>query len=308
MLERQIAESLLLPEPYILRIAATASYMYKQYEIPKRNGGRRRIEHPSGELKAIQRWLSHNIISRFPVDPNAFAYVEGRGIRENARQHLNSKYMLKMDFRNFFPSIRSSDVEYFLRVNSGCLDSGWSEEDCLLFSSLVCRNGRLTIGAPSSPSLSNVMCFRLDQDLGALAAGMNLRYSRYADDICFSTEGEERLPDCLEQAVNETIRGLVCPKKLTLNKKKTRYTSGASRQSVTGLIITCDEAISVGRKKKRHLKSMVFRWHDLDGKERSYLSGYLSFLRHIEPDFVAALNIKYPDNMKCIAEFNKEDS
>lgn len=289
MLVKAISQSLLLPETFIFRISKTASQLYKQFEIPKKGTGTRTIHHPSRELKSLQRWLACNVVSEMPVHERALAYTIGQGIRENARMHSDSKYMLKMDFKNFFPSITSDDVRLYLQNNTLLAWPDWGAEDTELFCNIVCRNGCLTIGAPTSPSLSNAICVTLDRELDALARGNKLRYSRYADDMCFSSPDAKRIPEHIESEVLAIVNALRCPKGLRINPSKTRHTSSAGRQTLTGLVITSQKDISVGHKRKRHIKSMVHSWDSLEVGDQKYLVGYLSFLRHIEPGFVAML-------------------
>jgi RNA-directed DNA polymerase len=85
--------------------ATTASKRYKSYEIAKRTGGTRLIEHPSREIKAIQRWLNQALISKFPVHVCATAYKKDHSIRLNALRHLGSNFTLRLDFKDFFPFI-----------------------------------------------------------------------------------------------------------------------------------------------------------------------------------------------------------
>ena len=97
----QMSAGLLLPAPLLRGIARKASHAYKEYQIPKRAGGQRTIHHPSKELKALQRWLVHNVVSAWPMHGAAYAYRVGRNIRDNAAQHATSNYLLRLDLRHF---------------------------------------------------------------------------------------------------------------------------------------------------------------------------------------------------------------
>lgn len=145
------------------RYAATASKRYKVYDIPKRTGGTRVIEQPSREIKAIQRWLNRTFITRFPVHKNATAYSKGASIRDNASRHLRSNFTLRADFKSFFPSFKGHHVAMFLLERAREHGVQLTGEDISFVRRIVCRNDSLTIGAPSSPLLTNAMMFDFDE-------------------------------------------------------------------------------------------------------------------------------------------------
>ena len=92
----------------IRAIVRSASHRYKTYTIPKRTGGRREISQPTPAVKFIQRWLCRNVFSHFPIHDAAQAYKAGANIGANARIHVRQNYLLKVDFENFFPSLRAT--------------------------------------------------------------------------------------------------------------------------------------------------------------------------------------------------------
>ena len=300
-----ISDSLQLPQDYILRVAKSASFSYKRIEIPKNNGGRRVIHHPRKELKAIQRWLLHAVISRLPVDDSAVAYIKGRNIADNAARHLNSNYLLRLDLRNFFPSITQQDIKNYINENS--LEfPGWDSDDANLFCSLVCRHQRLTIGAPSSPSLSNALCRNLDTEIRVLAERNGVNYTRYADDMFFSTSRPSVLGQ-IQSEVTRVIENSSIPAGLVLNNNKTRHTSKKHRRVITGLVLSSDDNLSVGRHTKRKLRSLIYRLESLTDIERSRLAGLISFIRSVEPDFVNRLILKYGSRRILLAQMLEDE-
>ena len=139
-----------MPQKHIDRMVRTASHHYKTYAIPKRDGGTRTIEHPSKKLKALQRWLLTNVLEGLPVHPAAMAYKEGHLYLRQCKGHANSKYLLRMDMKEFLPSITTTDVRNYVAAKpqpTPQLDG----RDINGFCSLVFRNGKLTIGAPLRP-------------------------------------------------------------------------------------------------------------------------------------------------------------
>ena len=111
-LYQRIGGDLGVTESYLRQLARSAPYRYSKFKIPKRSGtGERLIAQPAKEVKRIQRWLLRNDLSQLPMHDAATAYRKGAGIAANARPHANNRFLLKMDFRNFFPSIMGRDFE-----------------------------------------------------------------------------------------------------------------------------------------------------------------------------------------------------
>ena len=237
------------------------------------------------------------VIERWPVHDAAYAYCAGRGIRQNASVHSTGAFLLRMDFKNFFPSLLRRHVGEYLESRSPGLGK-WSASDREFFLSVVCKGDALTIGAPTSPSLSNALCFELDSRLTALATDRGARYSRYADDLFFST-ARPGLLGTMAGYVRRAVAELPFPNGLTLNEDKTHHTSRRWRREVTGLILTPQGELSLGRNRKRFIRGLVHRYEKLTGEERSSLRGLLSFARSIEPDLINRLVLKYgPERVK----------
>lgn len=294
MLLDRIASELSLSTHYIETVARTASYRYREYIIKGRTGRPRIVHHPARPLKAMQRWLLRRVLSSVPVHDAATAYEEERGIRVNADRHLKSRFLLRMDFEEFFPSLTADDVQDALlrALEKGKLDASWNVDDSRLFLSLVCRFGRLVIGAPTSPKLSNAICFELDEQLKAIASRYDVVYTRYADDLFFSAKRANVLGQ-VEAAVEQLIRSIGHPKLLKINHSKTRHSSMRGRRIVTGLVLTCDGQISLGRKTKRWLRSQVHKCPVLSDPERISLRGWLAYCRSVEPEFINSLAVKF---------------
>jgi RNA-directed DNA polymerase len=294
VLLEQIALELSLPEHYISTVAATASYRYREYVVKGRTGRPRIVHHPARPLKAMQRWLLRRVLFSVPVHDAAMAYEKGRGIRVNAERHRKSRFLLRMDFKGFFPSLTTDDVQETLRraLEKGKLDASWNIDDSALFLSLVCRFGRLVIGAPTSPKLSNAICFELDEQLNSIANRFDVVYTRYADDLFFSTKRANVLSQ-VETAVGQVISSIGHPKLLKINLSKTRHSSMRGRRVVTGLVLTSDGEISLGRRTKRRLRSQVHKFSVLSDPERMSLRGWLAYCRSIEPEFINSLVVKF---------------
>jgi hypothetical protein len=190
MILQRIATDLRLNPEYVAVVAKSASYRYKIYQIPKRNKPEqtRTISHPAKELKLLQRWLVLNVFLRLPVHRSASAYKKRASILRNASSHRKNNYLLKVDFRDFFPSIKGRDVVRLLKKNSNLLGNvAAGQLDFDIVRRLVCREDCLAIGAPSSPALSNAVMFDFDEKWHARCQEIGVTYSRYADDLYFST-------------------------------------------------------------------------------------------------------------------------
>jgi len=287
-----------MPETQVSQILRTACHRYKVYKIPKRNGvGKRTIAHPSREVKRLQRLAHRLFLNKLPVHGAAHAYVTGRAIRTNAAMHLDARFVLKLDFRNFFPSIRPPHfVLHVAKHLPGQLEqSDLDDLIPLLFWLPKHQNGlRLAIGAPTSPFISNSLVFDIDVAIADLASGIGAVYTRYADDLTFSTSIAHAL-DHVEDAVRSILSAAPYPK-LRLNKRKTVFASMRGRRQVTGIVVTNNGALSIGRHRKRLIRAMYHRSlrGELDDGEIRRLAGLLAFANDIEPDFVERLRRPKP--------------
>ena len=291
MIAERIAHDLALPSAFIHSVARTASYEYKTYTIPKRTGGVRIIHHPSRRLKALQRWLLTNVIERLPTHDAAMGYRIGRSTMDNARRHTGSNYLLRLDFSNFFESITSTDVRAYIADRSH-LFSGWLTGDIEFFCNIVCRNDALTIGAPTSPALSNVLCFDLDQSILNYCQVRDVSYTRYADDLFFSTRTAGIL-NSIEAEVTRICRNLRFPASLSLNPAKVRHSSKRGARRVTGVVLGSDERAYVGRRLKRKIRAQIHQMERLSPTERSSLAGLIAYVMGNDPSFINSLINKY---------------
>lgn len=279
----------------IERIAHSASARYKVYQIPKRNGGHRTIAHPSQELKAIQRWLVKAVFNRFAIHEAATAYRPGGGIRVNAERHRTTLFTTRYDFSSFFASFKEPQIREFIRSKSPALGIELEDEDIWFICQVVCRHGRLTIGAPSSPSITNAMMFDFDAEMYSYALDENLVYTRYADDIFVSAYAPYRLADVEDQI--RTVKRAIPHLNLRINRRKTTYLSRKYRRSITGVIITPDQRLSLGRERKRYIKGLIHRWRSgkLPPDEFHMMMGLVAFASDVEPAFEESLRTKYGD-------------
>jgi len=298
VLLQRIAKVAGLPEEFIVKLARTANHRYRTYQIPKRKGaGFRTIDHPSKHLKFLQRWLVRNVFSHAPVHTSVYSYKEGTGIRKHARLHVNCKYTLRIDFCDFFPSIKSTDVRRLLNENRSRFPIQITDQDIDIVTSLACKNDKLTIGAPCSPSISNAIMHDFDEHWSQKARQANAIYSRYADDIYFSTNRPGVLLGLLSE-LKEDLAVRNSPQ-LILNNSKTIFTSRKRKRVITGIVVTPDRKLSLGREKKRQLKTLVYLFgkNQLRKDRAKSLQGLLSYASTIEPAIVSRLKEKFGNEL-----------
>lgn len=276
-------------------IIRTAPLRYKVFTIPKRDGSPRTVAQPAREVKAIQRWLVNDLSSILPVHAAATAYQKGMSIKINAERHARSNFILKMDFKNFFPSIEFKDLcAHLQKYASSRYDNSATEMISRICSWAPNRSPplRLCIGAPSSPLLSNSVLYDFDLSIEAIATSDKVTYTRYADDLTFSSSTPDALKNYPE-IVEKTVASLTFPS-LKVNTKKTVFASRAGLRMVTGITLTSDRDLSVGRDRKRLARSMFhhFSLGQLNDKDVGKMWGLLSFIDHIEPGFSLRLRTR----------------
>lgn len=288
---------LILPKERLQYLIKTAPNRYKVYPVDKRSGsGKRIIAQPAKEVKRLQYWVIKNVFPSLNVHPSAMAYVAGKNIRENTTPHARQPYLLKLDFKDFFHSIKGSDFLQYARENKNLHLEELELQGLvriLFWCPKTLHQLQLSIGAPSSPHLSNAIMYRFDSEIDKYCMEEGIIYTRYADDMTFSMLDKAMRGKALEK-VQAVLEDLPFPK-LELNNKKTVFGSKAHRRMVTGLILSNDGDISLGREKKRRIRAQIHQFviGKLSYDEQCRLRGMLAFARNIEPNFVIRMEQKY---------------
>jgi retron-type reverse transcriptase len=300
VLKPMIRKELALSESQLDRLISRAPHTYKVYTIPKKTIGRRTIAQPAKETKYIQSWLIENIFNSLPVHECATAYMKGSSIKKNAQYHANQSYLVKFDFKDFFTSIKADDLgKHFSKY----LDGKWSKKDIEDLIRLSCIQNKpsqklcLSIGSPCSPILSNSVMFDFDNKVSDWCIKNKITYTRYADDLAFSTN-TKGISDQIESMVIDAIKEVEYLK-LSLNTKKTAHLSKKSQRRVTGLIISNDKKVSIGRDRKRMISALIHRYtlNILSEPEILNLQGLLGFSKDIEPLFIIRMRRKYSSEL-----------
>lgn len=283
---RHLAEMVGIDEGVLVRIVQSPAAFYREFEIPKRLGGTRRISVPSPTVLAAQRWILDEILSKLEVHSCCFGFVLGRSIVDNARTHLGTRMLLKLDLKDFFPSIS------FRQVMKIFLGTGYPVAVAYFLARICCLNKSLPQGAATSPSLSNLVAKRLDMGLAKYAATGGLTYTRYADDLAISGEA-------IGSTEIRQIQYIVEKQGFSLNTKKTRLLQGKTQKIITGVSIS-DGKLALPRRAVReikleayHLKKHGFFAHSkvkgvLDPLLMERLLGRIGFWLQIDPENVQA--------------------
>src|SRR5215470_11676141 len=243
---------------------------YHRWWVPKRDGSQRLISAPKPELKAVQRWITREITEHLPVHGAAHGFLTGRSIVTNAQIHAGARIVVKLDIRGFYPTVTMRRVKGLLRR------AGLGEQVATLMALLatespreeVVTHGRthyvaigprsLPQGAPTSPSITNALCLRLDCRLSGLARKLGCRYTRYADDLTFSWHGRDKSD---VGALLRAVRMIVRAEGFEIHTAKTRVMRKGARQKVTGLVVNAVREgvppVRVPRKTVRQLRAAI---------------------------------------------------
>lgn len=268
-------------------INASQSF-YRKFYIPKHTGGWREIDSPYPVLQNIQKWILVNILNKVNLHENSFAYTRNKGIIDNAKQHFNCKEMLNIDITDFFGSI---NIKRVISVFKGF---GYTNLLSYQLASICCYNNKLPQGACTSPALSNIVSKRLDSRLTRLANEMNLRYTRYADDITFS--GPQ-----IPKNIISMCRKILFSEGFKINEKKTKFKPVNSKKTVTGLNVHKDR-VTVQKHLKRELRKEIYfiknyglinhcsHINTFDPMYIERIIGKLNFLLNVEPNNIFAID------------------
>lgn len=257
---------------------------YKVYNIPKRNGGIREICAPISGIKQLQKQLAIILQAYLPAKFCVHGYVEGRSISTNAYVHRKKRIVVNLDLKDFFSSINFGRVRGLFKSSL----FGFNDEVATVLAQICCYEGKLPQGAPTSPVISNYICRKLDNELIAFARQYKVDYSRYADDITFSTN-LECLPTAIGRIKNKkitlsaTLQNIFYSNGFTINEEKTRYALHTNRQEVTGLIV--NEGVNVPRKYIMRIRAMLHAWEKY-GLEAAAKEHFEKFdYKHKHPDY-----------------------
>ncbi|MFH7321545.1 reverse transcriptase family protein [Desulfurivibrio sp. D14AmB] len=238
-----LAQTVSLPLNRLQHLIATAEHHYYSYQIPKSDGSTRLIHAPQPELKKAQRSVLDEILAFVPLNPHAEGFRRRRSIVTNSRRHVANRVVVKLDIEDFFPSITAQRI---FGVFTGL---GYPRQVAELLTGLTTRRGVLPTGAPTSPFLSNLVCRRLDRRLAGVGEKMDYEYSRYADDLTFSSQNKKmtQLLPFLQEIIRE--------EGFAVKTAKTRIQRNGGQQKVTGIVV--NSRPNIARREIRNLQAII---------------------------------------------------
>lgn len=288
---------------------------YIRFQIPKKIGGKRDISAPILQLKQAQEWILENILEKLEPHNAAHGFRCGRSIVTNAQPHVGAEAIINVDLQDFFPSIS------YKRVKGLFKSFGYSEAASIVFS-LICTEPklkeveldgtkhlllswterRLPQGAPTSPAISNLLCRRLDRRLSQMADRLGFIYTRYADDLTFSTSNES-LGNIGK--ILKFTKLIVNYEGFEINDKKTRVIHKSRQQEVTGVVV--NSKLNISREILRRFRATLYQIEKdgLKGKHWGQchdiiasLQGFANFIHMINPEKGA----KFQEQVRGIKE------
>ncbi len=236
---------------------------YIHFKLPKKSGGHRLISAPKPKLKEAQTWVLENILNKIEVHDSAHGFLPTKNIVSNAKSHVRAKMVINFDLENFFPSITYKRVKGIFR------SFGYSEAVSTVFG-LICTapeveeiaidsktyfvglgERHLPQGSPASPAISNIIARRYDKGLTKIAKNLGFKYTRYADDLTFSTkENNADFKKLMAQ-----VRFVTKEQGFKINENKTRILRRGRQQEVTGIVV--NDKISIDRKTLRRFRAVL---------------------------------------------------
>ena len=220
---------------------------YSYFYIPKKSGGFRQISKPKNfGLIHIQASLNFYLNLVYEPNENSHGFIWKRNILTNAKNHVGKNYILNIDIKDFFPSVDSNKI---LKLFS-TPPFNFNSNVCKCLNKICCDNNHLPQGAATSPIITNFICMDLDRKLRLLAKEMNVIYTRYADDITFSSNDAIFYDD-----FRNKIESMLNENGFNINNKKYRIQNKRHRQEVTGLVV--NEKPNINRKYIRNLRALL---------------------------------------------------
>lgn len=289
---------------------------YKRFYLPKKSGGRRLISAPMPQLKAAQYWILENILYKIPNSDAAHGFVPGKSIVTNATHHVGQDVVINIDLKDFFPTIE------YKRVKGLFIKLGYSEQLATVLGLLctepevdqVALDGKayfvastarhLPQGAPCSPAITNLICYKLDKRFTGLAAKFGYTYTRYADDMTFSTKGEPA--DKIGQLL-WAVKKVVKEEGFNLHPDKLKVMRKGDKREVTGIVV--NEKLSLDRDTLRKFRALLHqisisglqnkKWGN--GNLISSMEGFANYVAMVKP----ATGQQLKDKLKLL--LNRDD-
>ncbi|MEM9701267.1 MAG: reverse transcriptase family protein [Planctomycetota bacterium] len=232
---------------------------YRETDLPKPGGGVRRLSIPDPATMDLQRLLLRKLLAKLRAKPAACGFEVGKSVVDHAAPHVGRAVVVTCDLEEFFPSVTAKSVEYYFRR------IGWNAEAAALLTRLTTHaappavegeepTAGLPQGAPTSPRLSNLLMHGVDYALAQAAGRRGFRYTRYADDLAFSSAEDD--PHAVRDLLR-VVKRVVGKTGFRLNRRKTRILRRHQRQKICGLVV--NDRLNIPRKQRRELRAALHR-------------------------------------------------
>ncbi len=262
---------------------------YNTFYINKKNGNRREINEPVYSLKIIQKWILENILYNMKLSKNSFGFQNsnlGSPLVENAKIHKDNDFILKMDLKDFYPSIKRDKVFYLFK------NVGYNNYISNVLTNLCTYKDTLPQGAVTSPYISNLICYKLDYRIDKYCVKREISYTRYADDLMFS--GNNR--DVLRRIYGMIIK-ILKDEGFKINKDKTFFMTPKGRKKIIGITVN-DKLIKAPKQMKRLVRSMIHNAIvSCDYSKIDIIRGYIAYIDSVEKGYKDNI-ILYINNFK----------
>jgi len=287
---------------------------YTEFKVKKKSGAERSIHSPVAGLKSIQKTLSFVLQCVYEPHNAAMGFVRDKSIVDNAKLHVGNMYVYNIDLKDFFPSVDQARVWKCFQLTPFNLDRNGVLAN--IIASLCCtemeverktetgewekvKRNVLPQGAPTSPVITNIVCQKLDYLLSGVAKRFGLKYSRYADDITFSSMHNVYQ---LESNFLKELHRIIAEQNFHIKESKTRLQKDGYRKEVTGLLV--NEKANVQQRYIKQLRMWLYYWERY-GYERAsgfFLQQYIADKGHVKngkPDMANVISGKL-DYLKMV--------
>lgn len=308
-----LAKAMEIPEGQISCLAyhrkASEIDHYDRYKIPKKSGGIRLISSSKPLLRKAQEWILDQVLNKIPLHPAAKAFRKEHSIVDNAKVHVDNQTIIKMDLKDFFPSIR------FRRVKGLFQCFGYNEGVASIFALLCTDSVRMEAsldgkkyhvalgerylpqGACTSAAITNIICKRLDARMTGLCNKLGFVYSRYADDMVISHPD----PAAKVGHVLNYTKEIIEDESFVLHPDKLKVMRPHQRQAVTGVVV--NEKLAISRKDMRAFRSFLHHY-EKEGVEvmnqrigknaENYAKGYWAFIKMVNEEQAKKVALRHP--------------
>lgn len=264
------------------------------FEIPKKSGEMRKISAPCFSLKVLQRWVLEEILYKTKVSPYSYGFMKKKkvnnmeesgenGVKDRSKppivdvamKHVKNLFILKMDLKDFYPSIDRD------RVFSQFIKIGYGSNASSLLTEICTHDAVLPQGAVTSPCLASIICYSMDMRIAGYCNKRGIIYTRYADDMIFSSDDRGVI-----KGIHKVISKIVLDEGFSINDEKTRFLSPKGRKEVLGLVLNDGKKPLAARELKKKIRAMIhYQIVSGDYTEYEKVLGYIAYVESVEEGY-----------------------